>query len=260
AVMGDIHGDWRLANARYDQYVAEHGKPDLLIQVGDYGYFPKDPPSRDRFKTEEDYQFALYHTIVSRSIWDRDFGHPCWFIDGNHDHHEKLRELIDGDKPVIIKGKNCSWEYMPRGTYRDGFLFVGGASSVDKEIRLGGGMYWSELENLTRSEVDDILEADHEDVKVVISHTCPASFDMRYACSPVWGGENKEELNRVYLDEIMKKYKPDHWIFGHWHSSGRNLPKDNLELEWRCLAICEIMKLEEHIDIGNQRGMDTETA
>jgi len=40
-ILGDIHGAWEGANSVYDHAIRTKGvTPDLLIQVGDFGYFP----------------------------------------------------------------------------------------------------------------------------------------------------------------------------------------------------------------------------
>ena len=103
------------------------------------------------------------------------------------------------------------------------------------------GLYWSSLEQLTREETDRILEADHPDVKVVVSHTCPSSFDMSRLCNPHWGGENKQEPTRIFLQEILEKYRPEQWFFGHWHGSETG---EELGCKWRCLNIAETYNLE----------------
>ncbi len=240
--MGDIHGAWGDANDAYNKAIERLGDPQLLIQVGDYGYFPSD--GINPITKQKD----PYHYPKKSGLWERRFNHHCQFIDGNHDNHEELRLASDMCDPnnegkrVMLHGGGTLWEYVPRGVCRGGVLYVGGASSVDKDSRQRLGHYWSQLEELTREEVTPILDAKHDDVKVVISHTCPAQFDMRWACNPQWGNENKLDQTRVLLDEILDQYKPEYWYFGHWHQSGSGLytHDDGRTTKWRCLGICEI--------------------
>jgi len=181
-------------------------------------------------------------------VWHRnDFGHRCVFIDGNHEMHEALR---------AVEGKiDGCWEYARRGWHESGMLGIGGATSVDKAFRLKVGAHWSDLEDLTREEVDPILDANYEDVKVVISHTCPSGFDMAWACNPMWGGEHKDEITRVLLQEVLEKYKPEVWVFGHWHVSGSGTyhHEDGTTTEWQCLDIAQMAKLELSDDVLNLR-------
>lgn len=218
-IMGDIHGAWGDADDAYDKAVEEFGKPELLIQVGDFGYYPT-PPNADP-----------YHSFQSTGLWGREFDHPVRFIDGNHENHEALRR----DMP------SGACEYMERGRVEDGILYVGGALSVDKHFRIVNGYSWSALEELTEEECDEILKQDIE-IHTVISHTCPSEFDMEWACNPIFGGENKGEQTRVLLQKILEKFKPKEWYFGHWHQSGTGIHTHNTgeETSWRLLKICEI--------------------
>lgn len=234
-IMGDIHGEWGLANHSYDEMKGRLGAPDCLIQVGDFGYYPSDGINPHTGSPDP------YHYKKESGLWEREFGHEACFIDGNHEDHEALRAATH-ESSTLTGIAGTEWTYMKRGVCHDGILYIGGASSVDKEYRLRWGHHWSRLENLTREEVMPILDANHPDVKVVISHTCPSQFDMSAACNPAWGGENKLEVNRVLLQEILEKYKPEYWFFGHWHRSilGTYGHPDGTITKWQCLNIGEI--------------------
>ena len=73
-IAGDTHGNtsWVETLARK---AAEQGCP-IIIQVGDFGYFP-DHPGGPRFLTAVDTACAVN-------------GVELWFIDGNHDDHFAL--------------------------------------------------------------------------------------------------------------------------------------------------------------------------
>ena len=74
-VAGDTHGNapWVEGLAAT---AAEQGCP-IVIQVGDFGYFP-DHPNGPRYLTAIDTACARH-------------GVELWFIDGNHDDHFRSR-------------------------------------------------------------------------------------------------------------------------------------------------------------------------
>ena len=76
---------------------AEQGCP-IIIQVGDFGYFP-DHPDGPRFLTAVDTACAVN-------------GVELWFIDGNHDDHFALAEHRESDTPVALTDHVT---YIPRG-------------------------------------------------------------------------------------------------------------------------------------------------
>ena len=95
-IAGDTHGNsaWveRLARTASDQ-----GCP-IVIQVGDFGYFPNHPEGL-RFLT-------AVETACARH------GVELWFIDGNHDDHSALAELRENETPVALTDYVT---YIPRG-------------------------------------------------------------------------------------------------------------------------------------------------
>ena len=255
--MGDIHGAWGDADAAYDEAVEKHGEPDLLIQVGDFGYYPYDPPANIE-------EFDPYHTYPrarkGRSgLWERTFNHPVEFIDGNHEMHDKLFKAHAASNDGLLHGykDGVKWRYRTRGEYEDGRLYVGGAHSVDKAMRLRQRMHWSDQEQMEYGDFQAIMDADHKDVKTLICHTCPSQIDMQWACAKVPSfvndrdeplrGEDKKEKSRSFLGQIGDKYEPDFVIFGHWHKSSSGLAEwsSGKKFKWKLLKICEIVCIEE---------------
>lgn len=86
AIIGDLHGRYKRATLLYESLIAQIGPIDLLIQVGDFGYFPN---------------------IYNSPEWEYEFDHPCWFVDGNHDNHRALRSLQEGD--FTVAGDPPEW-------------------------------------------------------------------------------------------------------------------------------------------------------
>jgi len=177
-ITGDVHADWGRLNALISK---KH--PEILIVCGDFGYWPSTDDFR-RIKPDG-----------TKILW----------CDGNHEEHWALRDLID---PEIMPGVF----YMGRGSVyilpdNRRVLFMGGANSTDKESRKFGidwfpeeTINWADMENLPDHRID-----------IVISHTCPEEFYEKL----VSRGDN--DPSRVALSNILEKYKPALWFFGHFH-------------------------------------------
>jgi hypothetical protein len=84
-------------------------------------------------------------------------------------------------------------------------------------------VFWKHLQTLSISTLDLLFStatAMSIEVKVdnVISHTCPKSFDVLGAT------EKYHDSNRKPLDQILEKYRPELWFFGHWHKHQSTVP------------------------------------
>lgn len=203
-ILGDIHGAWEGADSVYDHAIRTKGvTPDLLIQVGDFGYFPY---------------------LYPESSWKREFPHPCVFIDGNHEDHPALR--LHKEKIWGI------WEYMRRGTFRDGILYIGGARSIDANRRTKF-VDWFPEEDISYSDQSDVLntiEKHRGEIHTVISHDCPSMFDVTEGCTST--GKMTIDGNRKFLQHVLEEVRPQRWFFGHYHHS---MQGKNMGCEWRCL-------------------------
>lgn len=204
-LFGDVHGRYEEANKLYNAVLQAHKSVDLLIQVGDLGYFPN------------------FHNSTR---WVRSFDHPCLFIDGNHDDHRALRSLRPRER---VYGQ---WEYMPRGTVRDGILFIGGARSIDANYRIRGVDWWPE-ENISYREQEAILDTllrYEGEIHTVISHDAPGGLDVSEACT--YTGTDIVDGNRKFLQHVLDTVAPKRWYFGHYHKAMRGTYQG---CEWRCL-------------------------
>lgn len=183
-IVGDIHGNERLFE-RAREAAIKHGC-EALIQVGDFGYFP--------------------------NLWN--FPNNKWsdikvyFIDGNHDDHISLRDF-----------KNSNFlEYVKRGTIKEfdglNFMFIGGASSIDKMVRLEG-VDWFKEENISEEDIDKCLDFDGP-VDVIIAHECPAGYEPKH---PIFSHDIAGQANRDKLLKLRRKYPNALWFHGHWHVS-----------------------------------------
>jgi len=147
-----------------------------------------------------------------------------YWCDGNHEEHPDLiqdgliHEMYDG----IYHASRGSVFKLPDSR---NVLFVGGADSIDKQFRTPG-KDWFGGENITQAEFGAIMDLDIS-IDIVISHTCPISFDILGKKS------NYHDVNRLALDEILLKFRPDYWYFGHWHTFKSG--KFN-NTNWTCLS------------------------
>lgn len=145
-----------------------------------------------------------------------------YFCDGNHEDHYSL--IQDGEIHELYSGVfHCS-----RGstiTLPDGrkVLFAGGAHSIDRDRRVAG-VGWFHEELITNDELDRMMS--HDTIDIVISHTCPTVFSVDGHLGKV------RDSCRFALTEVLHKYNPDLWYFGHWHCNKQGQFKNT---QWECL-------------------------
>jgi Icc-related predicted phosphoesterase len=150
AILGDIHGAFEVLEDRAVK--AHEAGANALIQVGDFGY---------------------YDGVINR-LFQYKLPLPVYWIDGNHEQHALF---LDADDLVEIHN-NCF--FVPRGRVLtiDGrtIAFMGGAASIDKNIRLIYGMHWSDKENIRQQDVDRLLfelGQNNNKVDMLITHVPP---------------------------------------------------------------------------------------
>lgn len=155
-LIGDMHGN---TGAAFDvlDYAADVGV-DLVLQVGDYGWWPRDLGGQ-KFIRKVESRLALR-------------GLDLWWIDGNHEDFDRLEA-----RPVDADGRRQLSDHvwhLPRGfRWRWGdvnWVAVGGAASVDK-YRLIKDKDWFAAEELTDEQADLIVAGGPADV--VVAHDAP---------------------------------------------------------------------------------------
>lgn len=208
-IVGDLHGDWGKLNA-----LLTKKQPDIVLQCGDFGWWPKMEVSKQ----------VLYG---QQKIWKLKGIKPgnakIYFCDGNHEEHPLLTQdaLIHEMYDNVYHASRGSVLKLPNGL---NVLFIGGADSIDKNQRTIGHDWFGE-ENISYDQFEMAM-AIEERIDIVISHTCPGLFE-------VIGSEGKVyDSNRIALNQILNKYKPTLWYFGHWHKSMEGKYNDTY---WRCL-------------------------
>lgn len=186
-VVGDVHNEFGMLNALINKHKNEI---DLILACGDFGFWPN-----------------VSWAAPMASIRNGNVS-ICW-CDGNHEDHWRLAEReSDEIVPKVF--------YMPRGQIlklRDGrnVLFMGGAESIDRHIRVLGETWFPE-EILKPKDVMRVPQDARIDI--VISHTCPKELEevMLPYNKTKYGDPSTEALSY-----ILQKFKPKLWFFGHWH-------------------------------------------
>ena len=192
--MGDVHGEFGLLNS----FIAKK-HPKIIIVCGDFGYWPrlKDKPKNPKYPKKP-------KTVIAGNT-------KVYFCDGNHEDHWSLRRLENNEiYPNVF--------YMKRGsilTLEDGrnVLFMGGAQSIDKDMRIEG-RDWFREEEITLEDINRLPDANTK-IDIVISHTCPE--EMLSQLPNVYNIETND-WSRKALSHVFQIYSPSLWYFGHFHT------------------------------------------
>lgn len=199
-VVGDIHAHWVKLNRLIDIE-----RPDIILQVGDLGYWP--------------HIYPMKHVDMKNTV--------MYFCPGNHEDWIALNSLEDlMVHPHVF--------YMPKGsmlTLASGHnvLFMGGAYSVDKEFRVPG-YSWFPDEMISAQDMENLPD---DKIDIIISHTSPLEFGMK---GNLPGMPQVADQSQDYLSQLLEKYSPSQWFFGHWHTSAAGRYKNT---SWRCLDTSE---------------------
>lgn len=183
-LLGDVHG---FAEAAFGLIARAKGfEPGAvpIVQVGDLGWNPDRP--------------------LPTPPW------PIHFVEGNHDH---LPSLLGHTEPTEVAP---GWIYCPRGSvvslegWRVGFL--GGARSIDRDVRVLGKSWWPEEEPTWRE-----AERLHgQEVDLLVTHSPPRSvvraMGFRY---------NVAERTSGIVEAVWQRLGRPTLICGHMHQRYR---------------------------------------
>lgn len=229
-ISGDTHGNlpWL---SRYVIPAAEYLNVDRILVLGDFGYWE--------------------HTVPGVTFLDqlnKQLPMPLYWLHGNHDKHSLAlkRWGADRDDEGFIRIRE-NILYIPQGhswTWAGAKLrSFGGAYSTDKEyrlrlelkryqklaaaeqnraVRLGvsprpvpsqSGTIWFPEEQMSATEMDNLLAADSEPKDIVFSH------DKPFAAKPGWNRKDLPlcEPNQQLLQRALEVHRPTYWFHGHLH-------------------------------------------
>lgn len=201
-LIGDIHRNEAWIKVVMDRCKAENA--DAAVFLGDWGY-----------------TLDLEWRKLTSALVEK-LGIPIYWIDGNHDNHEYIREHLSSPDEF-----NEFWPgvfYIPRGhvwTWEGvTFMGVGGAYSIDWERRTLGSaeavptVSWLwQPEELTVAEFHNITAKD-EKVQVMLTHDAPHGVPtIENHALPI----PRSVPHRQALAALVRKFKPWMIFHGHWH-------------------------------------------
>lgn len=192
--IGDIHGNWGKLNA-----IISKKKPDIVIQCGDWGWFP-----------HLHNKSGMYYD--SKKKWDqygtKAQGAKIYWCRGNHDNVDDLKQYteISELEPNIF--------YCPFGTVlklptNESVLFCSGAKSIDSHLRTIGVDWWSD-EQISYRDINNLPDVK---IDIVVSHTIPNDF-VPYLGVKLY---QVKDCSMDALDYVFQKYTPKYWYSGHFH-------------------------------------------
>lgn len=200
-VAGDLHASHTAA--RKLVAAVEAHNPDMVWQVGDFGYWPR---------------ISATHTNTFLDILES-ADTPIYFVDGNHEDHESLNSASPHQGVNFIRP---SIAHAIRGTVLGinslNVLFFGGAPSIDKSYRTPG-FDWFPEERPSPAQFQIAL--DQSDIDVVVAHDVPNWVDFGYlpperSFWPVPAVLAAEDFRRE-LGFVAHKLEPRVWFAGHHH-------------------------------------------
>lgn len=99
-------------------------------------------------------------------------------------------------------------------------IAIGGAYSVDKDVRLLRGWNWWPDEQPsaeTKAYVEQQLAAQNWQVDVVLSHTVPIRYEPKEAFLPDLDQSSVDKSTELWLGEIESRLDYKKWYAGHYH-------------------------------------------
>jgi len=218
AVLGDLHGHFRLALTLLKRWETEHGQTlDAILQVGDFGVWPapyKLDPQTARFarRDPDEISFPEYEQMTPESskFFDgQDSVHSIVasiiFVKGNHEDFEHLESLEryhgQGTIPVDYFQR---FHYLPNGRTtrihaRGHVVTVGGLGGIERDH----GTRDQDVAALRTTPVDILLT--HEPYRGGVD---------------VWKGSLKSL-------RLIHAIQPSFVFCGHYHIAGQELERVN---------------------------------
>lgn len=207
-LLGDVHGELGWLKVACRKAVEQNCS--VILQVGDFGFWPHYSRGREFLKRAED--LLTFHGLT------------LWWVDGNHENHDwlNLQTRVNGFWEfgrIVHAGRGARWTWQ--GVT---FLACGGAYSVDKPRRVEGESWWA---GETITEADLVRCLDGPPVDVIVAHDAP--WGAANVMGPRTVGDKdsypKSEANRRRVAALCDALTPDLLVHGHYHH--RNTTKYN---------------------------------
>lgn len=195
-IVGDTHGEWEALFRKIDHLGIGNC---YLIHVGDGG---------EGFLTKEKQLRQFEH--LNNCFKKRNIQYKS--IRGNHSDPDYFQGQV----------KHSHFELIPDYTYREfngeKFLFVGGAISIDRRLRVPHMSWWEDEAFVLKPELV-------EKVDVLITHTIPQwSGDFQKSGIVSWCEKDStlwEEavIERENISKLIELCQPKKHYSGHFHKS-----------------------------------------
>jgi predicted phosphodiesterase len=205
-LLGDIHGDVEHLFIAARTFAARGVR--CVVQLGDFGVV----------WAGEDYPKSLDR--ISRRL--AKLGMTLYVVDGNHEDFPLLYKFpVDPDN---LRRLRHNIVHLPRGFRAElasgrVLAVLGGANSIDRDIREPGVSWWEE-ESITS---DDLVALGHEPADILLGHQAPLhvpDLDREIEPPRTWwpssiiryADEGREMFHRGFL-----AVRPSLSVGGHYH-------------------------------------------
>lgn len=216
-ITGDTHGDVRrlkLFCLSNNLRGCDIGK-DIVIILGDAGYnYYRDEREEERKETLDRLGATFFcihgnHEIRPSNI--PSYTEAEWHggIVYREENHPNLLFAKDGEI-YEIGGLRC--------------IVIGGAYSVDKQIRLANGWGWwpdEQPPEEIKAFVEKQLSACGNRIDAVLSHTCPLKYEPREVFLEGLDQSTVDKSTEEWLGRIEERIAYDRWYCGHYHTEKR---------------------------------------
>lgn len=209
-ITGDTHGQFGRIKTFCDRIGTS--KDDVLIILGDAGInYYGNPADRRQKKFLESLPITIFAI---------------------HGNHEKRPSTIPGYHETSWRGGNVYVEdAFPDILFaKDGEIYelagkrtivIGGAYSVDKQVRLANGWKWwadeqpsDEIKKYVEQQLDDIGWK----IDVVLSHTVPLKYEPTEVFLKGLNQSLVDKSTEAWLDQIENRLTYEKWYAGHYHT------------------------------------------
>lgn len=201
-IAGDWHGDYHWGYEVFDYAVAHD--ITTILHLGDFGYWP----SWDEHTQSQTGPCYFLDRITQKA---KETGVMIYWIDGNHENHDALVPGMGHDGVIRHLPRGHRWEWFGKT-----WMAVGGAQSVDEDIRIPGREWWPE-EVLTAEQLDYCLR--DGEVDVIVAHDAPEGAKIPGLDDPMWPRHllEKSKNHRMLMYKIATATGATEWFHGHYH-------------------------------------------
>lgn len=194
--VGDTHGNERWWRQSVEPLLFD-ARPNVVISVGDFGYWPSHPEGR-RFLE------AVESTVNAADV-------DMWFVDGNHEEHDSLQV---SSRPIPVGRRlyhACRGARWRVGPVRLGSL--GGAVSPNRKV-LTAGWNWFPQEAICPADVDRL---GIQPLDILVTHDAPTWCPLSGGIEMDAASSVAADRNRALVDLAVVATRPRLVVHGHWH-------------------------------------------